>query len=114
MQGGNRWAIHKHKKLTAIGFKRNPSEPSLYHRLDNSGFVMMDIIVDDFEITGFPPSAIAHAKQQLANIWDMTDLGPLRYFANVEIIAFHPVIGANTLGAGGGCISFQPTQPPKK
>ena len=54
-------------------------------RCDSSGFVLMDIIVDDFEITGYPPSAIARAKQQLSDMWDMTDLGPLRYFANVEI-----------------------------
>ena len=69
MQGGNRWAVHKHKKLSELKFTRNPSEPSLYHRYDSFGYVLMAVIVDDFEITGHPASAVARAKAQLANIW---------------------------------------------
>ena len=86
MQGGNRWAHHKHKMLTAIGMVRNPSDPSLYHRHDRHGFVLMDIVVvDDFKITGWPLSAVARLKAQLAEIWDCTDLGEVRYFCNIEI-----------------------------
>ena len=85
MQGGNRWAIHKHLKLTELGYDRNASEPSLYHRCDRFGIVIMTIIVDDFQITGWPPAAVARAKHQLSQTWDMTDLGPLRYFASVEV-----------------------------
>ena len=85
MQGGNRWAHHKHKMLTAIGMIRNPSDPSLYHRHDRHGFVLMDIVVDDFKITGWPISAVARLKAQLADIWDCTDLGEVRYFCNIEI-----------------------------
>ena len=44
MQGGNRWAIHKHAKLTNLGYHRNPSETSLYHRHDKNGFVLMAVI----------------------------------------------------------------------
>ena len=85
MQGGNRWAVHKHKKLVQLGYARNPSEPCMYHRHDDHGFVIMSIVVDDFEITGWPPDAISYAKHQLSETWDMTDLGPLRFFTNVEI-----------------------------
>ena len=85
MQGGNRWAIHKHQKLTELGYTRNFAEPSLYHRSDKLGIVIMAVVVDDFEITGYPPAAIAKAKSELKNIWDMTDLGPLRYFTSVQI-----------------------------
>ena len=52
MQGGNRWAIHKHNTLVGLHYTRNPSEPSLYHRHDEHGIVIMAIVVDDFEITG--------------------------------------------------------------
>ena len=45
MQGGNRWALHKHTKLTQLGLHRNPSEPSLYHRHDDRGIIIMSIIV---------------------------------------------------------------------
>ena len=45
----------------------------------------MSIIVDDFQITGYPPSAVAHLKHQLKTTWDVTDLGPLRYFASIEV-----------------------------
>ena len=85
MQGGNRWAIHKHQKLTELGYTRNFAEPSLYHRNDQHGIVIMSVVVDDFEITGHPPAAIARAKAELQSIWDMTDLGPLRYFTSVQI-----------------------------
>ena len=85
MQGGNRWAHHKHVQLTSIGMVRNPADPSLYHRHDRFGFVLMSIIVDDFKITGHPITAVARVKVQLAAMWNMSDLGPLRYFANVEI-----------------------------
>ena len=85
MQGGNRWAIHKHQKLTELGYTRNFAEPSLYHRSDQFGIIIMSVVVDDFEITGYPPTAIAKAKSELKTIWDMTDLGPLRYFTSVQI-----------------------------
>ena len=85
MQGGNRWMIHKHARLTILKFARNVGDPSIYHRHDSHGIVLMSVIVDDFQITGHPPMAIARAKAQLSQTWDMTDLGPLRYFANVEI-----------------------------
>ena len=64
---------------------RNASDPSLYHRLDSFGLVLASIIVDDFQITGSSPAAVARLKAQLAEIWDMTDYGPLKFFANVEI-----------------------------
>ena len=85
MQGGHRWAVHKHEKLTQLGLTRNPSEPSLYHRHDEHGIVITSIIVDDFQITGWPPSAVARLKHQLKMTWDVTDLGPLRYFASIEV-----------------------------
>ena len=85
MQGGNRWAHHKHSKLTELGYTRNPSEPSLYHRSDQHGIVITSIVVDDFQITGWPLTAVTRAKQQLKAVWDMTDLGPLRYFTSIEI-----------------------------
>ena len=85
MQGGNRWAVHKHKKLTEINMQRNAADPSLYHRLDEHGLVICTIIVDDFALTGWPPTAVARLKVQLSEIWDMTDLGPLRFFAGIEI-----------------------------
>ena len=85
MQGGNRWAVHKHAKLCELGYSRNPSEPSIYHRCDKHGFVIMSVVVDDFQITGSSLSAIARAKAQLHNTWDMTDLGPLRYFTSIQI-----------------------------
>ena len=85
MQGGNRWAVHKHEKLTELGLTRNPAEPSLYHRHDSHGFVITSIIVDDFQITGWPPSAVARLKHQLKETWDITDLGPLKYFASIEV-----------------------------
>ena len=85
MQGVNRWAHHKHEFLTSINMVRNAADPSLYHRHDQYGFVLFDIIVDDFKITGWPLAAVARIKAQLAAKWDMTDLGELKYFANVEI-----------------------------
>ena len=85
MQGGNRWALHKHAKLIGLGLTRNPADPSVYHRQDAHGIVITSIIVDDFQITGWPPSAVARFKHQLRETWDTTDLGPLRYFASVEV-----------------------------
>ena len=86
MQGGNRWAAHKHQKLTELGYSRNSSEPtSLYHRFDHHGIVIMSVVVDDFQITGWPATAVKHAKSELRSTWDMTDLGSLRYFSGVEI-----------------------------
>ena len=70
---------------TKRNYSRNPSEPSLYHRCDKNGLVLMSVVVDDFQITGWPPSAVAKTKHELSSIWDMTDLGPLRYFTSVQI-----------------------------
>ena len=85
MQGGNRWAAHKHEKLVGLGYSRNPSEPSIYHRSDEHGIVIMSVVVDDFQITAWPPAALVRAKSQLEETWDMTDLGPIRYFTGVQI-----------------------------
>ena len=85
MQGGNRWGIHKHKRLSHIGMIRSFADPSLYHRHDRFGFVLTSINVDDFAITGYPPSSVSRFRRQLSELWDITDCGELRLFASIEI-----------------------------
>lgn len=37
-------------------------------------------------ITGSDPATIAHVKQHLSHIFEMKDLGPLRYFLGIEVV----------------------------
>ena len=84
-QAGNRWALLKSKTLTRLKYKRNGAEPCMWMRKDSRGIVLLGIIVDDFAITGHPPSAILTAVHEIMAIWDCTYLGKIRWILNMRI-----------------------------
>ena len=85
VQAGNRWAKLKSDTLVKLGYSRNAAEPCMWRRVDKRGTVILGIIVDDFAITGNPPSAINAAVKELMTIWDCTYMGKVKWILNMRV-----------------------------
>ena len=73
------------KSLTAylkkLGFKNNPTEECLFKRVDKKrGSVWIILFVDDMLIVGDKDEEVARFKKQLAEKYDLKDLGLAQNF----------------------------------
>jgi Reverse transcriptase (RNA-dependent DNA polymerase)/Integrase core domain/GAG-pre-integrase domain len=98
--GGKIWRLHKalyglkqaarawHEKLREQmikhGFTPSQHDPCLFFRGDGEWRVYIVIHVDDALIFG-KPHAGAKAKQSVSQMFDIKDLGPVRYFLGISI-----------------------------
>jgi hypothetical protein len=57
----------------------------LFFHVSPRGRTLLLLYVDDMIITGDDPEYIAFVKAHLSNQFLMSDLGPLRYFLEIEI-----------------------------
>ena len=85
VQAGNWWVALKVTTLKRLNYKRNGAEPCMWIRKDSRGTVILDIIVDDFAITGHPMSTIKTAVHEIMTTWDYTYLGQIRWMLNMRI-----------------------------
>ena len=53
-------------------------------RLDGCCIILL-VYVDDIILIGDDTQGIAHVKQNLGKIFDVKDLGPLKYFLGIEV-----------------------------
>jgi len=68
------------------GFERSMHEPTLY--LKNQGgdnFMIVSLYVDDMIYTGSSLKLISEFKESMKRMFDMTDLGELKYFLGLEV-----------------------------
>ena len=84
-QGAQRLDVHKEKRLTAVGFTRSCTEPSLYyiHKDSPFGLVLLTTVVDDFLIC-CADKYMSDVKH-LLTIWSITDHEPADWFINLCI-----------------------------
>ena len=68
------------------GFMRSKSDPNLYIKCDEQGYiVLISVYVDDLIITGNAENLIDEIKEQLSQVFDMKDLGELHYCLGLEV-----------------------------
>ena len=68
------------------GFMRSKSDPNLYTKFDEQGYiVLISLYVDDLIITGNAEKLIDEIKEQLSKVFEMKDLGELQYCLGLEV-----------------------------
>jgi hypothetical protein len=71
--------------LLTIGFVASMANTSLFVLRTNSTILYLLLYVDDIILTRNSSSAITSLISQLANTFELKDLGPLRYFLGLQI-----------------------------
>ena len=65
---------------------RSKSDPNLYTKFDEQGYiVLISLYVDNLIITGNAEKLIDEIKEQLSKVFEMKDLGELHYCLGLEV-----------------------------
>lgn len=68
-----------------MGYKRSNTDHTLFFRRNRGKIAVLIVYVDDIVVTGDDSEKIAHLKAQLAQAFEVKDLGHLRYFLGIEV-----------------------------
>ncbi|KAK8934594.1 hypothetical protein KSP39_PZI014788 [Platanthera zijinensis] len=71
------------------GFTRSPVEATLYIKNSEEGKIIISLYVDDLILTGSSKAQIEEFKKKLKTKYEMTDLGPLKFFLGLQIKQFN-------------------------
>jgi hypothetical protein len=84
-QAPHAWFERFTSHLLTIGFTASTADPSLFVFRQGSILLYLLLYVDDIILTGNSPAAITSLITQLAATFELKDLGPLRYFLELQI-----------------------------
>lgn len=79
------WNIKLNQSLVELGFKRCSKEPSVYMKNMAESVIVVAVYVDDLFVTGASVKVIEAFKKEMAQKFDMSDLGKLSYYLRIEI-----------------------------
>jgi hypothetical protein len=71
--------------MVSLGFTRCKLDHAVYRREENGEFLIVGIYVDDLIITGTSSAEIEQFKQQMHDLFQMSDLGILSYYLGIEV-----------------------------
>ena len=69
----------------SLGFQKSQSELTLYVKHEGTNTLIISLYVDDLLIIGSNPKQINKFKLEMKKIFEMTDLGLMSYFFDIEI-----------------------------
>ena len=68
------------------GFQRSPSEPLLYVKKKGiKDFLLVCLYVDNLIYVGKNPEMVAKFKEAIMKEYEMTNLGPMKYFLGIQV-----------------------------
>ncbi|KAI9200548.1 hypothetical protein LWI28_009701 [Acer negundo] len=67
------------------GFQRSQNEHTLYVLRRGAVILIVSVYVDDLIFTGNDENMIQQFKDDMMNIYEMSDLGQLHYFLGIEV-----------------------------
>ena len=85
-QSGKNWNDCIHKFFMESGFIRSDADPCLYHKTDESGYVLVVLWVDDIILSGTSLECLMRIKQLLKDRFKMKDLGPIDSFLGITFL----------------------------
>jgi len=71
--------------LLNLGFVKSLSEATLYVKLKDNDVLIVSLYVDDLLVTGSNELLVEEFKQEMMNVFEMTDLGLMTYFLGMEV-----------------------------
>jgi hypothetical protein len=84
-QAPRAWYSRIDEYLLKFGFVKSLSESTLYIKGDQANFIVISLYVDDLLVTGSNVELIQHFKEDMMQIFEMTDLGEMSYFLGMEV-----------------------------
>jgi hypothetical protein len=85
-QAPRAWYAKLDASLVSLGFTRSPLEHAIYRHGNNNRYLLVGVYVDDLIITGTNLQDIAAFKQQMQELFRMSDLGQLSYYLGIKVI----------------------------
>jgi hypothetical protein len=84
-QAPRAWYEKLDASLSDLGFSRSAVEHAVYRRKSTTGFLLVGVYVDDLIITGTNEDDIQKFKDEMHNLFKMSDLGQLSYYLGIEV-----------------------------
>jgi transposase InsO family protein len=84
-QAPRAWFEKFSSHLLTIGFIASQADPSLFLYKHGSTVLYLLLYVDDIILTGNAPIAITDLITNLGSVFELKDLGPLKYFLGLQI-----------------------------
>jgi hypothetical protein len=84
-QAPRAWFEKFSSHLLIVGFTASQADPSLFIYKHGSTVLYLLLYVDDIIITGNLPTAVTELITNLASVFELKDLGPLKYFLGLQI-----------------------------
>jgi len=84
-QAPRAWNAKLDASLASLGFERSPLEHAVYKRSSGTATLLVGVYVDDLIITGTDANDIDAFKDQMHELFEMSDLGLLSYYLGIEV-----------------------------
>ena len=84
-QAPRAWNAKLDTSLHALGFKRSEAEHAVYRRSNGDEMLLVGVYVDDLVIAGSSINEVTRFKQEMTNLFKMSDLGELSYYLGIEV-----------------------------
>jgi hypothetical protein len=84
-QAPRAWNAKLDASLASLGFTRSVMEHGVYARGTGEGLLIVGVYVDDLVITGAKEQEVLGFKEEMKQIFSMSDLGLLRYYLGLEV-----------------------------
>lgn len=79
------WYSRINEHLLSIGFVKSLSEATLSVKHKEKKILIVSLYVDDLLVTGDDTRLVEEFKQEMMQVFKMTDLGLMSYFLGIEI-----------------------------
>jgi len=84
-QAPKAWYSRIDEHLLNLGFVKSLSKATLYVKLKDNDVLIVSLYVDDILVTGSNELLVEEFKQEMMNVFEMTDLGLMTYFLGMEV-----------------------------
>jgi hypothetical protein len=79
------WHAHLKSTLHTLGFTKADYDQCLFSKTSDSGIVYMIVYVDDLVIAASNEEVLQGVKDDLRQVYNMTDMGPLKYCLGINV-----------------------------
>ncbi|XP_019415471.1 PREDICTED: uncharacterized protein LOC109326970 [Lupinus angustifolius] len=88
-QASRQWFAKLSNSLNFLGYKQSSHDHSLFTKSNHCKFTALLIYVDDLILAGNDQSEIDSIKLHLDSVFNIKDLGTLKYFLGLEVARSH-------------------------
>jgi len=89
-QSSRAWYFRFHEAITAFGLTMVSEDHCVYVKKTNVGIMFLTLYVNDILLAGSDMELISATKRWLSSIFEMKDMGEVRYVLGVEITRDRP------------------------